>query len=140
MIIYTVTGDDSSCLFLPRNISFFKSMSRQASFQGKRSPNSSTESKDLWNPCDKKWGPNCMQEEKEHAEHCTASSVGPYFDIPIWWKFILQAKHTTINLPCFDLWMQIAMWCSTSHTFESQRVLMLQLILWLYYWSYFFLH
>lgn len=126
MVIYTVTGDDGSCLFLQiflrRNISFFKSISRQARFKGTWSPNRSTESKDLWNPSDKKWEPNCMREGKEHAEHCTASSVGAYFDIPIWWKFISQAKHTNINFPCFDLWIQIAVLQFESHIWISKSL------------------
>lgn len=33
------------------------------------------------------------EKEQEHAEHGTASSVGPYLDTPIWWKFILQKVH-----------------------------------------------
>ena len=69
-----------------------------------------------------------MREEKEH-EHRTASSTESYFDIPISWKLILQAKCTNINLPCFDLRIQITTCCSMSHAFESQKALMLQLIL-----------
>lgn len=109
---------------------FLSETSHSSMKKGKWRPNNS-KFKDPWNPGDKTWGPNCTQEEKEHAKHCTASSVGPYFDIPIWWKCVLRAKHTNTNLPCFDLWIQNATCCSTSHTFESQKALMLQLILWL---------
>lgn len=128
-IICTVTEDDGSCLilqkFLKRNIlQINKSISRQASFKVKWGLTRSTEFKDVRNPSLKKWGPKCMRKGKEHAEHCRVSSLGPYFDIPILWKFILQAKCTNIDLPCFDLRIQIAVCYSMSHTFEYQRALM----------------
>lgn len=88
MTIYTVSGDDGSCLLFQifkRNIS--SSMKKE-----KWSPNSWRKIKHLWSPSHKKWGQNCVQEEKGHAEHCTASSVRCYSDIPIRWKFILQIQ------------------------------------------------
>lgn len=123
--IYAVTGDDGSSFFFQifpkKNIPSCKSFSRQIHFKGKWSLNSSTESKDLWNPSDKRWHPNCIVHEKVHAEH-TVSLVGSYFDISIRWTFSLQAKHAKINfLFCFDFWIQIATCCSMSHTFESRE-------------------
>lgn len=97
--------------------------------KGKWIPNTWREIKYLWNPSDKKRGQNCMQEEKGHAEHCTASSVGCYFDIPIWWKFILQENHTNTDFTCFDLWIRVAGGCSTSHIWISVS-LNVNLILW----------
>lgn len=96
--------------------------------KGKWTTNSWREIKYLWNPSDKKRGQNCMQEEKGHAEHCTASSVGCYFDIPIWWKFILQKNHTNTDFTCFDLWIRVAGGCSTSHIWISVSLNFMTLI------------
>lgn len=73
---------------------FLRETSHSSMKTGKWRPNTLV-FKNLWNPRDKKWGPNRMWEEKEqgHAEHGTATSVGPYWNTPIWWKFILQKAH-----------------------------------------------
>lgn len=123
--IYAVTGDDGSCFFFQvypkQNIPSCKSFSRQTPFKGKWSLNSSAESKDLWNPSDKIWHPNCIVDKKEHAEH-TVSSVGSYFDIPIWWTFSLQAKHAKINffLTFESKLLHVAVWVIHLNLKESE--------------------
>lgn len=115
MTIYTVTGDDGSCLLLQ----ILRETSHLSMKKGKWSPNSWREIKHLWNPSDKNWEQSCAQEVKGSAKHCTASSVGCYCDIPIWWKFIFQENHTNTDFPCFDLWIQVPTCCSISHIWIS---------------------
>lgn len=42
-----------------------------------------------------------MWEEKEHAEHCTASSVGPYFDSPNMVEIYFASKVHKYKFPFF---------------------------------------